>query len=234
MRSRRGQADQEEAKPAPRPVLLMNLYTGNSAMKVMFVFLVHLGCASAYQVDNGDTFYYRMLHNKKLQPILSQGTFSWANCGSKKEPAVLKSLSIQPDPISIPGDLQASATGFTAINLTAPLTVNVTLEKEVAGVWVKIPCVDEIGSCVYGDVCRLLNLVIPPGQDCPEPLYTYGLPCHCPFKAGEYSLPNTYFDLPPVALPSWMASGNYKAMGILTRNNQELACLKGTFSLKTE
>ncbi|XP_020375610.1 ganglioside GM2 activator [Rhincodon typus] len=203
-------------------------------MKVIFVFLVYLGSVSAYQVDNGDTFYIRTLHNKKLKLILSQGTFSWANCGGEKEPAVLKSLSIQPDPISIPGDLQASAAGFTAVNLTAPLTVNVTLHKEVAGVWVKIPCIEEIGSCVYDDVCQLLNEVIPPGQDCPEPLYTYGLPCHCPFKAGKYSMPNTYFDLPPVELPSWMTSGNYKAMGVLTRNEQELACLKGTFSLKSQ
>lgn len=61
--------------------------------------------------------------------------------------------------------------------------VNVTLEKEVAGFWVKVPCVDELGSCHYQDICDILDQLIPPGQDCPEPLHTYGLPCHCPFKA---------------------------------------------------
>ncbi|KAK3535164.1 hypothetical protein QTP70_004817 [Hemibagrus guttatus] len=60
--------------------------------------------------------------------------------------------------------------------------LNVTLEKEVAGFWVKVPCVDELGSCHYQDICEILNQLIPPGQSCPEPLHTYALPCHCPFK----------------------------------------------------
>lgn len=57
------------------------------------------------------------------------------------------------------------------------------LEREVAGFWVKVPCVEELGSCHYPDVCDILDQVIPPGLDCPEPLRTYGLPCHCPFKS---------------------------------------------------
>lgn len=61
--------------------------------------------------------------------------------------------------------------------------LNVTLEKDVAGFWVKVPCVEELGSCHYQDACDLLTRLIPPGQDCPEPLHTYGLPCRCPFKA---------------------------------------------------
>lgn len=65
--------------------------------------------------------------------------------------------------------------------------VNVTLEREIAGLWVKIPCLDEIGSCHYPNACDLLDQLIPPGQDCPEPLHTYGLPCHCPFKAVSVS-----------------------------------------------
>lgn len=65
--------------------------------------------------------------------------------------------------------------------------VNVTLEKEVAGFWVKVPCVDDLGSCHYQDICSILDQLIPPGQNCPEPLYTYGLPCHCPFKAVSFN-----------------------------------------------
>lgn len=56
------------------------------------------------------------------------------------------------------------------------------MEKEVAGFWVKIPCVEQLGSCTYEDGCELLNMYIPPGEPCPEPLHSYGLPCHCPFK----------------------------------------------------
>lgn len=75
--------------------------------------------------------------------------------------------------------------------------LNVTLEKEVAGFWVKIPCLDELGSCHYEDICDILDKLIPPGQDCPEPLRTYGLPCHCPFKAVSVNThwPHTFSSL---------------------------------------
>lgn len=61
--------------------------------------------------------------------------------------------------------------------------LELTVEKEIAGLWVKIPCVEQLGSCTYTDICNMLSTLIPPGQLCPEPLHTYGLPCHCPVKA---------------------------------------------------
>lgn len=157
--------------------------------------------------------------------------FDWKNCGKPDDPAVLKSLSLSPDPIGIPGDLTASAAGATTVELTSPLAVNVTLEKEVAGFWVKVPCLEDIGSCHYSDVCDLLNTVIPPGQDCPEPLHTYGIPCHCPFKAGTYTLPQSDFYLPDADLPFWLTNGNYRAQGILGYLGKELGCLKVALSI---
>lgn len=157
--------------------------------------------------------------------------FDWKNCGQPDDPAVLKTLTLSPDPIAIPGDLKASASGSTSVELSAPLSLNVTLEKEVAGFWVKVPCVEELGSCHYKDACDLLNQVIPPGQDCPEPLHSYGLPCHCPFKAGSYSLPQSDFYLPYVDLPYWLTNGNYRVQGVLGSQGKELGCIKVTASL---
>ncbi|XP_043925340.1 ganglioside GM2 activator [Protopterus annectens] len=157
--------------------------------------------------------------------------FSWENCGGGKDPAVIKSLYLKPDPIDIPGDLKVSVTGSTSVVLSSPITVNLTLEKKVVGVWVRIPCEGNIGSCVYKDVCSILDDVIPPGQDCPEPLFAYGIPCHCPFKMGVYTLPETDFYVPDVELPYWLTNGDYKATGYMTTNSQELACVKVSFSL---
>ncbi|XP_067103842.1 ganglioside GM2 activator [Osmerus mordax] len=157
--------------------------------------------------------------------------FDWKNCGKPDDPAVLKSLTLSPDPIVIPGDLMASASGSTEVELSSPLVLNVTLEKEVAGFWVKVPCLEQIGSCHYPDVCDLLNMAVPPGQDCPEPLYTYGLPCHCPFKAGAYSLPESNFYLPDMDLPYWLTNGNYRVQGVLESLGKELGCLKIALSL---
>ncbi|XP_076594484.1 ganglioside GM2 activator [Chaetodon auriga] len=157
--------------------------------------------------------------------------FDWKNCGQPDAPAVLKTLTVSPDPISIPGELTASASGSTSVELSAPLSLNVTLEKEVAGFWVKVPCVEELGSCHYPDACNVLDQLIPPGQDCPEPLHTYGLPCHCPFKAGSYSLPQSDFYLPNVDLPYWLTNGNYRVQGVLGSEDKELGCVKIALSL---
>ncbi|KAF7228698.1 ganglioside GM2 activator [Nothobranchius furzeri] len=165
--------------------------------------------------------YSRM---KKVQNVKVSG-FDWKNCGCPDDPAVMKTLALSPDPISIPGLLTASASGSTSLELSSPLPLNVTMEKEVVGVWVKIPCLEELGSCHYPDVCDLLNQLIPPGQDCPEPLHTYGLPCRCPFKAGTYSLPESNFYLPYMDLPYWLTNGNYRVQGVVGRQDKELGCL---------
>ncbi|KAM4555279.1 ganglioside GM2 activator [Odontesthes bonariensis] len=167
---------------------------------------------------------------KKLRKAKVLG-FDWKNCGRPDAPAVLKNLTLSPDPITIPGDLTASAAGSTSVELAAPLSLKVTLEKEVAGFWVTVPCVEELGSCHYQDACDILNQLIPPGQDCPEPLHTYGLPCRCPFKAGSYSLPQSDFYLPYVDLPYWLTNGNYRVQGVLGSQGKELGCLKVSLSI---
>uniref|UniRef100_A0AAZ3NPZ7 MD-2-related lipid-recognition domain-containing protein n=1 Tax=Oncorhynchus tshawytscha TaxID=74940 RepID=A0AAZ3NPZ7_ONCTS len=144
--------------------------------------------------------------------------FSWENCGKPDDPAVLKTLTL--------------ASGNTTVELAAPrVSKPLTGAKEVAGFWVKVPCVEEIGSCHYADGCDLLNQLIPPGQDCPEPLHTYGIPCHCPFKAGMYTLPESDFYLPDIDLPYWLTNGHYRVQGVLGAMGKELGCLKITFAV---
>uniref|UniRef100_A0A8C7YHW2 Ganglioside GM2 activator n=1 Tax=Oryzias sinensis TaxID=183150 RepID=A0A8C7YHW2_9TELE len=188
---------------------------------------------------------------------LQVSNFDWKNCWKPDAPALLKSLTVSPDPIAIPGQLTAAASGSTSVELEAPLSLNVTLKKEVAGIWVKVPCLDDLGSCHYPDACDLLDQLIPPGQDCPEPLHTYGLPCHCPFKAvspaaarappaplpapdpllppqGLYSLPQSDFYLPNVDLPYWLTNGKYTVQGVLGVPGQELGCLEVALSVHSD
>lgn len=63
------------------------------------------------------------------------------------------------------------------------LQVSLVVEKALGDLWVQLPCIDQLGSCTYNDVCTIIDNLIPPGTPCPEPLLTYGIPCHCPFKA---------------------------------------------------
>ncbi|KAM9693716.1 ganglioside GM2 activator isoform 1-T1 [Trichechus inunguis] len=164
--------------------------------------------------------------------LIQQGSFSWDNCDKGKDPAVIKSLTLEPDPIAIPGDVTVSVEIKTSVPLESPQKVELTVEKEVAGFWVKIPCVEQIGSCTYADFCNVLDSFIPPGENCPEPLHTYGLPCHCPFKTGTYSLPKSNFTLPELELPGWLSTGNYRSKIILSNKNKRLGCVKISASLK--
>ncbi|XP_014919416.1 ganglioside GM2 activator [Herpailurus yagouaroundi] len=159
-------------------------------------------------------------------------SFSWDNCDEGKDPAVIKSLTLEPDPIAFPGNLTVSIEARTEVPLTSPQKVELTVEKEVAGFWAKVPCVEQIGSCTYEDFCQIIDTVIPPGEPCPEPLHTYGLPCHCPFKAGVYSLPESDFTLPQLEVPGWLSSGHYRIKTVLSSGGERLGCVKISASLK--
>ena len=53
----------------------------------------------------------------------------------------------------------------------------VYLGKKVGSTWIKIPCIANIGSCTYDDLCELLA-----GITCPDPFVSAGVPCQCPFR----------------------------------------------------
>ncbi|XP_072204462.1 ganglioside GM2 activator [Excalfactoria chinensis] len=162
------------------------------------------------------------------------GGFSWEDCGNGRDPVVLKSLSVAPDPISIPGTLRISAAASCSKAMASPLKAVLVVEKALGDLWIQLPCIEKMGSCTYDDVCAVLDDFIPPGTSCPEPLLTYGIPCHCPFKAGSYSLPASDFVLPDVELPSWMTNGNYRVRAVVSNKGQELACIKLGFSLQSQ
>ncbi|XP_061832509.1 ganglioside GM2 activator [Nerophis lumbriciformis] len=197
-------------------------------MDTIVMFVVTLTAAFVLTSATGSQPSWRRVNKVKLLG------FDWENCGKPDAVAVMRTLDVSPDPVSIPGEVTAAASGTTSVELGAPLAVNVTLEKEVAGFWVKVPCLEEMGSCHYSDACDVLNQLIPPGHDCPEPLHTYGLPCRCPFKPGSYSLPQSDFFLPYMDLPSWLTNGHYRLQGVLGSAGEELGCLKVALSVSSD
>lgn len=167
-----------------------------------------------------------------LEQSFRFSNFSWENCDDGKDPVVIKSLTVEPNPIVEPGNVTVSVETQMSVTLDAPLKVELTVQKEVVGFWVKVPCVEQTGSCTYEDMCDILDTFIPPGELCPEPLHTYGLPCHCPFKEGTYSLPKSIITLPQLDLPSWLSTGNYRVQSILSSGEQRLGCFKIDVSLE--
>ncbi|XP_073669936.1 ganglioside GM2 activator-like [Paramisgurnus dabryanus] len=202
-------------------------------MKSAFVFLALfvakcfiLECSSQSRLTKTD---FKLL----ISVIVQVFGISWKNCGKQSNPVQMKTLKFSPDPISIPGKLTAEASVTTSAALTSPLSVDVTLKRRTIGFWITIPCRGQIGSCRYPNVCDLLDQLISPGQDCPEPLHTYGLPCHCPFIAADYAFPPLDFNISKIEFPSFLTNGNYNVQGVLKSADVEMGCFEISFSLQS-
>lgn len=58
----------------------------------------------------------------------------------------VKSLSVSPDPITIPGVVNVSADAVITEDIAAPSALELVIQKKLFGVFIKIPCVDNLGS----------------------------------------------------------------------------------------
>ncbi|XP_019614496.1 PREDICTED: ganglioside GM2 activator-like [Branchiostoma belcheri] len=156
--------------------------------------------------------------------------FSWHNCGSADDPVKVKDVTLTPDPVKLPGEVK---TGFTAQLLKTvdkPIKAALVIKKKVLFAWIEVPCVDSVGSCTYTDLCA--KIPGKPTDACPPPLSTYNIPCHCPFKAGNYTLPPSNFDLPSIgSLPEWLEEGDYSVQATISSNSTRLACYRAELSL---
>ncbi|ESO93688.1 hypothetical protein LOTGIDRAFT_228500 [Lottia gigantea] len=156
-----------------------------------------------------------VIYSGKIRTSFGQvGHFSLKNCGDKsKEVFSLTYLSITPDPLVFPGQLTVSFTGTAHKNIQSPVNANVTLKNSKTGVY---PCVANIGSCDYNDLCAMLELI----QVCPPPLTSAGIPCKCPINEGNYKLKEASFDVEAVVLPP----GDYMAQANMTSGTDLIGC----------
>lgn len=169
------------------------------------------------------------------QPV-SKGPlqFSWGNCSSTSSAlAKINNASISPDPIPLPGNITASAGVTLTETLKAPLKAEITLKKKLPILgYTTLPCIDNVGSCTYDDLCAL----IPPQTECSPPFSTYHIPCQCPFPAGTYYLPPYNIQLPSAgSIPSFLTDGDYYGQAtLIDAAGKEVGCYDAYVSLKEE
>ena len=93
------------------------------------------------------------------------------------------------------------------------------MEYKVFGVWVKIPCVDNVGSCTYGGLCADWATA------CPKYFEKYGIPCTCPIPPNTYSVADFVANLNQ-KLPV-KVSGALRITGnLVSASAGHLACLQ--------
>ncbi|XP_066285038.1 ganglioside GM2 activator-like [Branchiostoma lanceolatum] len=150
------------------------------------------------------------------------------DCGMPSDPVKING-TLMPDPLNINDQISGSFNVTSMVMVSSPLKAEVTIMKKVGSTMVKIPCVSNLGSCNYDDLCSLIPLQ--PGEPCPSPLSDYNIPCMCPFKMGSYVLPAQSFYLPSGILPSWLVTGEYHGKAMLSSNGKSLACRELTMSV---
>lgn len=165
----------------------------------------------------------------KMKQVLSIATpvkvkeFKWTDCGGADSLAHIKSLSIN-NPVYEPGPLTIS----TVVDVTTALDklkAALQIFRKIDGVYEKMPCVADIGSCNYPDLCDLLEQLI---TVCPPSLTAIDLTCKCPIKQNTYTLSDVTFQIDAAVF-----TGDFHFIGnVTTKSGKEAVCLD--FYLKLE
>ncbi|XP_046646738.1 ganglioside GM2 activator-like [Daphnia pulicaria] len=154
--------------------------------------------------------------------------FDWVTCSGPDALAHINELDIS-DPLSIPGNITITVDSVLSSDVQSPLKVAVRVQKKVGFFWIDVPCIDNVGSCDYEDLCAIIPF--PPGEPCPEPFLSLNLPCNCPVSKGDYVLKNKLVHIPDEHIPQFLARGQYSVQVQASMNSQEVVCFQSKFAL---
>ncbi len=94
------------------------------------------------------------------------------------------------------------------------------MEKRIAGFYIKVPCIDNVGSCVYRNICTNST------EASPDYFKKYGLSGKCPsLPAGIYSASNVTLDINK-SLPAGAAGDFRITVNPLSGRVGQLGCLQ--------
>lgn len=138
------------------------------------------------------------------------GVTTWTDCTDPvTRGADVMSLSIDPSPIRIPGNVSIGIGMRVMRSLKSPAPASIRIMKRISFFWIDLPCINGFGTCDYDNLCSLWPFF----DSCPTAFTRNNIPCSCPFAAGEYDLPEQDMVqiFPDSSTPSWLESGYYWA-----------------------
>lgn len=146
------------------------------------------------------------------------------------------SVGLKPDPIVLGQNISITADIAVGQIFDSNLKIGLTLEKKELGVYIEIPCIDNIGSCDYTGafICEELAKAAAKA-DVHAILAKYNLPMACPVAPHEFIVPtndpiNVHINDPGL---SWLTSGDIYAKAVVTNAaGTQTACIEIYFSIK--
>merc|ERR1711988_368626 len=124
-----------------------------------------------------------------LKLILMLNLASLASAVIHKECAIgyqikIHKLDVIPHPIRLPGSLSL-VYDIEVLKDLDDLNIKIKLEKKFGFRWVKMPCIQGIGSCSYDDICSVLSTVFE--KRCPAQMDGLDYTCTCPFPPKRFT-----------------------------------------------
>jgi len=160
----------------------------------------------------------------------------FTDCGSKN--VKISRLSHDPMPIIQPGTGKISFAIAATEHIKGIIKADLKIVRTVSGIKLPINCYkvegENIGSCVYTDLCALMKRLIKyeEGQ-CPENLKPYGIDCNCPVSITKTDL-DIEMDITIPTAPeyaSWLSVGDFDVKFIGSVGNIH-ACYDIKFAVK--
>ncbi|CAL1545215.1 unnamed protein product [Lymnaea stagnalis] len=162
----------------------------------------------------------------KSQKSFVTDDFAWKSCGPENQLVEIRNLTFEPSPLVFPGVMTF---GFDVIfhdtiNSDASVSAKLALQyRRGSGTWIPIPCIGQIGSCNYTDICALTK-----GISCPPDLKQKGIPCTCPFNKGEYTLEHYDVEIDAAVF----LAGNYQGqINLNDKDKGQIACYIVNFTI---
>ena len=143
-------------------------------------------------------------------------------------------------PIRHPGVMHLVFAGQNKKVITGVVKADVNIVRTVSGLNLKIQCYlvngDYVGSCVYNDLCALMNSVLSlTPENCPANLIQNGINCKCPWNLPiNFVNINQDFDLPDASTTpiTWIGSGDFNVDIKATQGTTSILCMNTKFSVK--
>lgn len=142
------------------------------------------------------------LHDRNIpMPMAKNGFFRWSDCSLPGSPVQVKTLELTPDPVLVPGTASVDLAISSSEQVAGPISLDVQLFKHTGSTWNKAPCINQLGSCSYPDICSVLKEKVP---NCPG-----NTTCHCPFPPGSPHLQHAFTIPTPGGIPLQLIEGQY-------------------------
>lgn len=167
--------------------------------------------AQAFIVDS-----FKGYDTSKMKRWSYVNKFVFTNCAKPEdEQVVVESVSLKPDPLKLPGNVTGGGSVTIKTPFGSPLKMALEIYYKVLGAWIKVPCVEDVGSCTYPDFCKMLKV-----KECPPEITKVGLKCECPFPAGNFTVSSATLAI-DAKLP---ISGDIKVQAEASMNGKFLTC----------